>query len=285
MVAFSLFWISIYWYGIFYFLAFLFGYVYFLFIKRYSFFEKYAPNLYRLLKKSPEDIILYSILWILIWWRLWHILIYDFSYYFHNPLHIFALWEWGMSFIGGILWVVFVLFFVLRKYSFSFRDFFVLTDLLILPTWFWIMLWRIGNFLNQELYGRLVSDVFPWLSSSMISFLSRLWLFHIYDRVDWFLRVNTNFLASFLEWCVVLLISLFILCIWLKKKKRTIGFLSSFFLVWYSFIRFFLEYLRMDSQSEYIFFLTKSQRFFVLFFLIGIVFLITSLQKKHSYIK
>ncbi|HCB51706.1 TPA: hypothetical protein DEP21_04005 [Patescibacteria group bacterium] len=30
-------------------------------------------------------------------------LIYNFSYYLHNPLHILAIWEGGMSFIGGIV--------------------------------------------------------------------------------------------------------------------------------------------------------------------------------------
>lgn len=284
MVAFSLFWISIYWYGIFYFLAFLAGYLFFMYIKRYSFFEKYAPGFYSLLQKSPEDIVLYTVLWLLVWWRLGHIFIYDFSYYLEHPLRVFAIWEGWMSFIGGILWVITALLFIIRKYKFSFRDFWTLADLLILPTSFGIMFWRIGNFLNQELYGRLVTDVFPSLWSHIVSFFSYIHLFYIYDRVDWFLRINTNFLASFFEGFVVLLFSSIVLFVSLKKNRRTIGFLSSFFLVWYSFVRFFLEYLRMDSQSEYVAFLTKSQRFFVLFFIIGIFLMYRSL-KKSSYMK
>ncbi|HCY20996.1 TPA: hypothetical protein DIC40_04000 [Patescibacteria group bacterium] len=98
------------------------------------------------------------------------------------------------------------------------------------------------------------------------------------------MRINTNFLASFFEGFVVLLFSSIVLFVSLKKNRRTIGFLSSFFLVWYSFVRFFLEYLRMDSQSEYVAFLTKSQRFFVLFFIIGIFLMYRSL-KKSSYMK
>lgn len=277
MVAFSLFWFPIYWYGIFYFLAFLVGYLFLLYLKRYDFLKNYAPGFYNLLKTSPEDIILYTILWLLVWGRLWHIFIYDFAYYIEHPLRIFAIWEGGMSFIGGLLWVIAALLFIIRKYNFSSRDFWILADSLILPTSFGIMFWRIGNFLNQELYGRLVSDAFPSLSSGTISSFSRLNLFYIYDRVDWFLRINTNFLASFFEWFVVLLISFIVLLISFKKKKRTIGFLSSFFLIWYSFIRFFLEYLRMDSQSEYVAFLTKSQRFFVFFFIIGIFLMYRSL--------
>ncbi len=284
MIAFSFFWISIYWYGIFYFLTFVLWYLFFLFIRKYSFFEKYAPNFYILLKKSPEDIILYSVLWIIIWGRLWHVLIYDFSYYLVNPLKIFAIWEWWMSFIWGILWVLISLLFVFRKYKFSFNDFFVLTDFLILPVGFWIMLWRIWNFLNQELYGRLVSDVFPNITSSVLNLFSYLNLFYIYDSVDWFFRINTNFLASFFEWFIVFVISIVVFFVLIKKKRRIIGLLSSFFVIWYSFVRFFLEYFRMDSQSEYFGFFTKSQWFFVVFFVVWVLFLYRFFRKSN-YIK
>lgn len=284
MVAFSLFWISVYRYGIFYFTTFLFWYLFLLFIRRYAFFGKYAPNLYKLLNKEPEDVVLYSVLWIIVWGRLWHIFIYDFAYYLDNPLNIFAIWEWWMSFIGGIIWVLISLFFIFRKYKFSFRDFFVLTDLLILPVGFWIMLWRIGNFLNQELYGRLVSDVFSNLSLSVVDLFSRFNLFYVYDNVDWFLRINTNFLASFFEWFIVFVVSLVVLFSSINKNKRKTGFLSSFFIVWYSFVRFFLEYFRMDSQSEYISFFTKSQWFFVVFFLVWIFVMYSSLRSSR-YIK
>lgn len=285
MVAFSFFWISLYWYGIFYFLAFLFWYVFLRYLKKYSFLQQYSPKVYWLLEKSPEDIILYTILGLLIWWRLGHILIYDFSYYYHNPLDVFFIWEGGMSFIGGLLGVVLSWIFLVRRYTFSYRDFFLLTDLLILPTWFWIMLWRIGNFLNQELYGRLVSDVFPTISSSMVSFFSSFGIFHIYNRVDQFLRINTNFLASFFEGFLVFFVSLILIVIFVKKKKWQIGILSSFFLVWYSLIRFLLEYFRMDSQSEYVFWFTKSQWFFVFSFVVGVFLMISFLRKKTSYIK
>lgn len=281
MIAFSFFGLNIYWYGIFYFISFLFGYLFFLSIKKYSFIEKYAPNFYILLKKSPEDIVLYAVLWILIWGRLGHIFIYDFSYYFQNPINVFYLWEWGMSFIGGVLWVVVLLFFLLRKYRFSWKDFFVLTDLLIVPTWFWIMLWRIGNFLNQELYGRLVSDVFPNLSLWIIDFFSNIRVFTVYYSIDDFLRINTNFLSSFFEWFIVFAFSLVFVNCFIKNKKRKIWFISSFFILWYSLVRFIFEYLRMDSQMEFVWLLTKSQRFFSSFFLIGIVVMMFFYRKNY----
>lgn len=283
MVAFSLFWLPVYWYWIFYFLAFTFWYFFFLFVgRKYTFLERVASNLYWLLRKSPEDILLYVILWLLIGGRLGHIFIYDFSYYLQYPLKVFSFWEWGMSFIGGIIWVVLALLLLARKYHFSFRDFFLLWDLLIVPTSFGIFLWRIGNFLNQELYGRLVSDVFPSISSSLIHFFSSLNIFYIYERIDWLLRINTNFLASFFEWFFLFVLWWILLYFFLKKKSWTIGLLSSLFLSWYSLVRFLLEYLRMDSQSEYVWFFTKSQRFFLLFFIIWCFIFFRSIK---SYIK
>ncbi|MDD3262759.1 MAG: prolipoprotein diacylglyceryl transferase [Candidatus Absconditabacteria bacterium] len=265
-------------------MTFLFGYLFLLFVRKYSFFEKYAPNLYNLLNKDPEDIILYSVLGIIVGGRLGHIFIYDFAYYLESPLKVFAIWEGGMSFIGGIIGVLISLLFIFRKYGFSFRDLIVLTDLIILPVGFGVMLGRIGNFLNQELYGRLVSDVFTNISLSVVDILSHFNLFYVYDSIDGFLRINTNFLASFFEGFVVFVVSLVVLSVSIKKKKRKTGFLSSFFIVWYSFVRFFLEYLRMDSQSEYVAFFTKSQWFFVIFFLIGIFIMYRSL-KSSRYIK
>jgi prolipoprotein diacylglyceryltransferase len=169
-----------------------------------------------------------------------------------------------------------------RKYHFSFRDFFLLWDLLVVPASFGISLWRIWNFLNQELYGRLVSDVFPAISSSFIHFFSSLDLFYVYERVDWLLRINTNFLASFFEWILLFIWSWFVLYLFFKKKSWTIGLLSSLFLSWYSLIRFLLEYLRMDSQGEFVWFFTKSQRFFLFFFFVWCLLFYRSIK---SYIK
>ncbi len=281
MIAFSVFGFNVYWYGIFYLISFVFGYLIFLLLKRHLFIENYAKNFYLLLKKSPEDIILYVVLWVFVWGRLWHIFIYDFAYYIQNPIRVFFFWEGGMSFIGGIVWVFLFLLFLFRRYNFSWKDFFVLTDSLIISTWFWIMLWRIGNFLNQELYGRLVIDVFPNLSSTIVDFFSKIGVFYIYDRVDWYLRVNTNLLSSFFEWFIIFSVSFCVLFYYLRNKKRRIWFLTSFFVVWYSFIRFLFEYLRMDSQSEFVWFFTKSQRFFLFFLVFWILMLFVSLKKRY----
>ena len=50
-----------------------------------------------------------------------------------------------------------------RKKKFNFREIVLLFDILLAIVPFGIMVGRIGNFLNQELYGIVVSDWLPRL--------------------------------------------------------------------------------------------------------------------------
>ncbi|HBB04966.1 TPA: hypothetical protein DCZ39_09100 [Patescibacteria group bacterium] len=50
-----------------------------------------------------------------------------------------------------------------RKNRFKFKEIVLLFDILLAIMPFGIMLGRIGNFLNQELYGVVVSDRLPRL--------------------------------------------------------------------------------------------------------------------------
>ena len=79
------------------------------------------------------------------------------------------------------------------------RDFFALGDILLIPTAFGIMIGRVGNFLNQELYGIPVSDSFLQHYAHVSSYAIKLGLFHVYSHVGQVLRINTNMLSSVFE--------------------------------------------------------------------------------------
>ncbi len=269
MIAFSLGSIHVYWYGIFYFIAIVFAYFFLSYIKKFDYLSHIAPAFYRLIIKSREDILLYAVAGVLIWGRLGDVLIYNFSYYLHNPLHILAIWEGGMSFIGGIVWVVWALLLLAWKYRFRIVDFFVMMDVLMIPVTFGIMIGRIGNFLNQELYGIVVPSGFWWMWYGWFSLLRDLHIFYVYPTIDQVLRVNTNFLSSFFEGFVLLIVFLIVSLRSYKKKTWSVGLNSSLFLMLYSWVRFVLEYLRVDSQMEYVWWFTRSQWFFVIFFVLG----------------
>ena len=269
MVAFSIFWRDIYRYWIFYLIGFILTYLFLYFIWKKKHFHKF-PNLQNLLENDLENLFIILILWVLIWGSLCHVLIYDFQYFVNNPLDIFKIWQWWMSFIGGILRVVLLVTLFIRKKRFSWKEFLILLDLLccILPLC--IALWRLWNFLNQELYWIIFNNSF-WRTEWTIWTLTSLWFLHIYEKIDSALRINTNLFSIIFEWILlfITLISIFIKQI--KSDKRKILKIWITFLLRYSTIRFLFEYLRQDSQSEFIWPFSKSQRFFVIFIIIWII--------------
>ena len=280
MVAFSIFWFSIYRYGIFYAIAFLLGYLWLAWLGKQAFIAPY-PRVKKILTDNLEDLILVIALWVILWGRGGHILIYGNGYYFTHLSEIFKVREGGMSFIWGIIGVVIAIAIFSRFQKLKQSDFLLLFDMILIFVPLWILLWRCGNFLNQELYGIPISE----LPRRLAQLFQNLGLTHIYTKIDTLPRVNTNFLSMLLEWAMLFFIQLRSLKTYLKTKKIKIWILSTNFLLYYSIIRFLLEYLRADSQLEFIWFFTKSQWFFILFTLIAIViklFLRTQKEKKSE---
>jgi phosphatidylglycerol:prolipoprotein diacylglycerol transferase len=269
MIAFSIFWINIYRYWIFYLIGFIISYYFLYFIWKKKYFHKFS-NLQNILENNLETLFIVLILWVLIWWRVGHIFIYDFQYFVGNPLDVFKIRQWWMSFIGWILWVVLWVTLFIQKKKFSRKEYIILLDLLccILPLC--IAFWRLWNFLNQELYWITFNNPF-WRTESTIRTLTSLWFFHIYDKIDSSLRINTNLLSMIFEWILLFITLLIIFTKQIKNNKRKIWKIWVIFLLRYSIIRFLFEYLRQDSQSEFIWPFTRSQRFFVIFIIIGLI--------------
>ena len=270
MVAFTIFWRDIYRYGIFYLIWFIISYIFLYVIWKKHIFHKFT-NLQNLLENDLEGLFIILILWVLIWWRLWHVFIYDLPYFLNNPLDIIKIWQWWMSFIWWLLWVIiWISIFIWRK-KLTRKEFVILLDLLacILPLC--IAFWRLWNFLNQELYWIKFSTNSFNSSMETIDKLKSIWLLYIYHNVDDSLRINTNFLSIIFEWILLFITLIVIFIKQIKQQKRKVWKISIIFLLRYSIVRFFLEYLRQDSQSEFIWPFTKSQRFFLLFIIIGII--------------
>jgi len=269
MIAFSIFWINVYRYWIFYLIGFVLAYCFLLFVWKKKYFHKF-PNLQNLLENDLETLFIILILWVLIWWRLGHVLIYDFQYFIDNPLDMFKIRQWWMSFIGWILWVVLWVTLFIWKKKFSRKEYIILLDLLccILPIC--IAFWRLWNFLNQELYWIIFSNPL-WRSEWIVWTLTSLWFLHIYDKIDSYLRINTNLLSIIFEWILLFITLIIIFVKQIKNNKRKIWKIWVIFLLRYSIIRFLFEYIRQDSQSEFIWPFTRSQRFFVIFIITWII--------------
>jgi phosphatidylglycerol:prolipoprotein diacylglycerol transferase len=108
-----------------------------------------------------DDLLLWATLGVVLGGRIGYILFYGLVYfpehYLENPLRIFAIWQGGMSFHGGLLGVVAALLLFCRARK---LDVFSVGDLVAAATPIGLFFGRIANFINGELYGR-PSDV-PW---------------------------------------------------------------------------------------------------------------------------
>lgn len=104
-----------------------------------------------------EDLLTWIIIGIIAGGRLGFVLFYQPAYYLTHPVEILRVWQGGMSFHGGFLGVVIVTAIFARRNRIAPL---ALADLLALGTPVGLMLGRIANFINGELWGR-PTDL-PW---------------------------------------------------------------------------------------------------------------------------
>ena len=91
--------------------------------------------------------------------RIGYCLFYKPGYYAQHPLEIFAIWQGGMSFHGGMLGVIVSQWWFARSRG---KPFWQVMDFIApcVPTG--LAAGRIGNFINGELWGRLAPPELPW---------------------------------------------------------------------------------------------------------------------------
>lgn len=131
------------WYGLMYILGFSAAY----FIIKARVRQKNLP----LTNDDVADLIFTVALGIILGGRLGYILFYNISYYISHPFKLFAVWEGGMSFHGGLIGAIVAGLYYIRKKEITFYQ---LADIGFLTAPVGLCLGRIGNFINGELYGR-----------------------------------------------------------------------------------------------------------------------------------
>jgi phosphatidylglycerol---prolipoprotein diacylglyceryl transferase len=110
-----------------------------------------------LTKDDVADLVFTVAIGIILGGRCGYVLFYNLSYYLSHPLKVFAVWEGGMSFHGGMAGTLLAGLYYVRKKK---LPFFLMADIVAPAGPIGLGLGRIGNFINGELYGR-VTDV-PW---------------------------------------------------------------------------------------------------------------------------
>ncbi len=137
------------WYGVMYLLGFALGY----WVIRSELKRKQGV----VPVEAADDLLFYLILGLLLGGRIGYVIFYNLKEYIHAPWEVFAIWHGGMSFHGGLIGMLVSGYFFARKRKADFLD---LADIGALAAPLGLMLGRIGNFINGELYGRVTSV--PW---------------------------------------------------------------------------------------------------------------------------
>ena len=164
-------------------------------------------------KDRVLDLITYGALGVIIGGRFGYCLFYnphlflefDFSFPFWSVLKIH---EGGMASHGGILGLFISLWFFARTYKVSL---FCLADLAVLGGAVGIFLGRIANFINGELYGRVIqgkaffavkfpSELFLWLSDVSEYRVQLLSLEKVLPSLDILKNLNGNLIPSAAVW-------------------------------------------------------------------------------------
>jgi phosphatidylglycerol---prolipoprotein diacylglyceryl transferase len=195
-------------------------------------------------RSHDPEIVYYLFLPLMIWGtigaRLWHIFTPPLSsvqlglttgHYLTHPLDALALWTGGYGIPGAILGGTFGVWIFARRHDLPFWE---LTDLLAPGLALAQAIGRLGNYFNQELYG--LPTNLPW--AIFIQPASRL---VGYEMVEYY--------HPLFAYESLLNLGNLLLLLWLARKFSGRFLEGGLFLIYlssYSFVRFFLEFLRLD---------------------------------------
>jgi phosphatidylglycerol:prolipoprotein diacylglycerol transferase len=176
-----------------------------------------------------EDLIFYLIIFSLIGARVGHVL-YSWPYYSHNFSDIIKIWQGGVSIQGAILAGVLTLFWWCKKHAYKF---YILSDVLVVSLALGQALGRWGNYFNQELYGK-PSDAWFTIPIAMENRF-----FPYYDF--------THFQPVFFYESILNFLVFAILHVLRQLFVDKQGLVTWVYLGSYGFIRFIMEFIRIDD--------------------------------------
>lgn len=166
------------------------------------------------------DMLFYIAIGVILGGRLGYVLFYNFDYFLTNPIAIFAVWSGGMSFHGGAIGVVVAAWFFAWKTGRTLLD---VGDFAVPLMPLGLMVGRIGNFINQELWGR-VTDV-PWGV--------------VFRHAGDLPRHPSQLYEAFFEGLVLFIV------VWIySRNKRIAGRVTGLVFAGYGIARFCIEFVR-----------------------------------------
>ena len=221
-IAFQVGPVAVRWYGLMY----VVGFLLFVVLGRYRARQNMLTG-WRL--TDVDDMLLYGVFGVILGGRLGYVLFYKPLYYLARPLEIFAVWQGGMSFHGGLLGVLVALWFFARARR---KRWLAVTDFVAPLCPLGLAAGRLGNFINGELWGRVTSG--PWAM--------------VFPQAGPEPRHPSQLYQFALEGVVLFVV------LWVyTRRRRPMGAASGLFLLGYGGCRFVVEFAREpDSFLGYL---------------------------------
>lgn len=207
-------------------------------------------------KEPILDMVLYAVPVAIICARAYYVL-FSLESYKDNWIDIFKIWNGGIAIYGGVIGAMLTVFIYCRVKKLPVLHY---LDLASMGLMIGQIVGRWGNFVNGEAHGKICSP-------------------------DFFLGMRINgagpFHPTFLYESSLNLIG-FVILHFLCKKFRFDGFALSFYLIWYGFVRFFVEGLRTDSLYFFETGIRTSQALSFVLFIAGILLLLLTAKKERQ---
>ena len=234
--------LKIHWYGVMYLLAFASAWL-------LAMHRAKAPN--ALINKAQvENLITYGAFGVIIGGRVGYVVLYQFETWMSDPLWLFRVWEGGMSFHGGLIGVIVAMLIYAHRIH---KPYLALMDFIAPAVPLGLGFGRLGNFIGQELWGRVTDSrwgmIFPRDPSGLPRHPSQLY-------------------QAALEGLV-----LFIILFWFSRKPRPRGAVCGLFLVFYAAFRFLVEFVREPDSHigfDLLGWMTRGQLLSIPLFFLGI---------------
>ncbi|MGB5865666.1 MAG: prolipoprotein diacylglyceryl transferase [Sulfitobacter sp.] len=184
-----------------------------------------------------EDLLTWVILSVILGGRLGYVLFYQPAFYLANPVQILQVWQGGMSFHGGALGVIVAAFIYTGRHNIARIS---AGDLVALGIFPGLLLGRLANFINAELWGRQTD--MPWgvaCPGEAAQFCP--------DVIGLCARHPSQLYEAALEG--ILLGAILVWLVWRRDAFKMPGFVMGTFLAGYGFARFAVEFVRQpDAQ-------------------------------------
>lgn len=245
--------ISIRYYGMVYFFGFLFLY----FLLRYLVKQNKIKNFD---EEKLDIFMIYMVIGVIIGARLFEFIFYIPEVFFSDPLEFFRVWHGGMSYHGGLAGALIGGIFFTKKYKIKYYD---LADIVILPPLFFLVIGRMANYINGEIWGTITNNAF------CID----------YSQSQYVINPPEGCRHPYQIYAAIKNFVVFAFAFYLSKLKLKPGLVLWWSLLMYNGLRFFVDFVR--EQKLILFGLGMGQLLSLFFSAISIYFII-KINKKHK---